>query len=282
MCELHLHSCIHAASGCGEQLTREGLLSHGDVCDYRPHKCTLCLTEFAFNTKSMHDDTACPSAAVSCNNTPCKTVVQRCDLQAHSDVCPWQVVACDSVGCTESYTRSDRAGHMTAFKLRHETLLADTAKQNVSDIAALKREVAALRADSLSHKNNFVLCLDHSSQLMGVSLETLTHSFFQNGPEVSCNARFLDETTIAVRVLNCSYQWNVSMHYKCWYLKADSYEIFRTISDCDAMDTTKPPIVVRNQGSMVITFQMSAEDRVACVGDSGEFCIMFRVHINTM
>jgi hypothetical protein len=212
MCELHLHSCIHAASGCGEQLTREGLLSHGDVCDYRPHKCTLCLAEFAFNTKSMHDDTACPSAAVSCNNTLCKTVVQRCDLQAHSDVCPWQVVACDSVGCTESYTRSDRAGHMTAFKLRHETLLADTAKQNVSDIAALKREVAALRADSLSHKNNFVLCLDHSSQLRGVSLETLNHSFFHNGPEVSCNARFLDETTIAVRVLNCSYQWNVSMH----------------------------------------------------------------------
>jgi hypothetical protein len=70
--------------------------------------------------------------------------------------------------------------------------------------------------------------------------------------------------------------------YKCWYLKADSYDIFRTIGDCDAMDTTKPPIVVRNQGSMVITFQMSAEDRVACVGQGGECSIMFRVHINTM
>ena len=121
----HLQTCgyklVSCAYGCGDQMIRNNLHLHTEVCLLRNYRCEHCKAEGPYKEMIGGHLDKCPDLMVPCPNSGCEVSIKRKDMASHDLECPHETISCPykDVGCTYTSPRHAMADHKATSCCHH-------------------------------------------------------------------------------------------------------------------------------------------------------------------
>ena len=113
----HLQTCgyklVSCAYGCGDQVIRNNLHLHTEVCLLRKHRCEHCKAEGPYKEMIGGHLDKCPDLMVPCPNSGCEVSIKRKDMASNHLECPHETISCPykDAGCTYTSPRQAMEHH---------------------------------------------------------------------------------------------------------------------------------------------------------------------------
>lgn len=156
----HLDICkyalVHCPQKCGELILRKDVAEHrSSKCSFRMYKCPFCGESgiYAYITK-VHD-AKCSKKIVSCSNSGCNQVMQRCLVEEHVKfACDYTIVLCKykNFGCDMKAERRHMQQHEDDHKLHLDMAVVTTSE--------LEHRVAKLETSLQEATKNIAIVME--------------------------------------------------------------------------------------------------------------------------